>query len=245
MYTETLIANDQSQYYPAVLASLFSRSPRPTGEFLYDYNFPETSILRDAVIENLKNLFKLHGARDVDVPLLMPLTDKHLETTRQVLLLDQHGEIVTLPSNALLPFARLAARHKTTRIKRYHIGDMYRIGAALAHPSVSSAAIMDIITPDTSAGLHAASAEMITLMDECMSTFPNLAKTYQIHVSHSKSKHREFPETGSGKFNYSNSLGHRLRTSAGEVKRAGRGCTSRVSSFVRSETRVFAAKGSI
>ncbi|KAL5519904.1 hypothetical protein ACEPAG_1564 [Sanghuangporus baumii] len=182
----SVMTNDQNQYYPAVLASLFSRSPRPTGEFLYDYNFPETSILRDAVIEHLKDLFKLHGARDVDVPLLMPLTDKHLETTRQVLLLDQHGEIVTLPSNALLPFARLAARHKTTRIKRYHIGDMYRVGAALAHPSVSSAAIMDIISPDTSMGLHAATAEIITLMDECLSTFPNLAKIYQIHVSHSK-----------------------------------------------------------
>ncbi|EJC97866.1 uncharacterized protein FOMMEDRAFT_143407 [Fomitiporia mediterranea MF3/22] len=181
-----VMTSDNNQYLPAVLASLFSRKPRPTGEFLYDYNFPETAILRDAVIEHLKSLFRLHGARDVDVPLLMPLTDRHLETTRQVLLLDTHGDIVALPSNTLLPFARLAARHKTTRIKRYHIGDMYRVGAALAHPTVSSAAIFDVITPDISTGLQAASAEMITLMDECLCTFPNLAKTYQIHVSHSK-----------------------------------------------------------
>lgn len=171
-----------------MLASLFSRAPEPTGEFLYDYNFPETAILRDGVIEQLKNLFHLHGARDVDVPLLMPLTDKHLETSRQVLLLDTRGEIVALPSNALLPFARLAARHKTTRIKRYHIGDTYRIGEPLAHPFVTSAAICDVITPDIVDGPRAASAEMITLIDECLGLFPNLARTYEVHVSHSKSQ---------------------------------------------------------
>lgn len=136
----------------------------------------------------MTNLFRLHGARDVDVPLLMPLTNRHLETQRQVILLDTHGEVVTLPSNALLPFARLAARLKTTRIKRYHIGDTYRVGMALAHPTTTTAAIFDIITQDTTNGPIAACVETITLMDECLGMFPNLAKTYQINVSHSTSK---------------------------------------------------------
>ncbi|THH07416.1 hypothetical protein EW145_g3398 [Phellinidium pouzarii] len=180
------MTSQNNQYYPAVLASLFSRPPRSARDPLYDEGFPETAILRHGVVEHLDRLFRLHGARDVDVPLLMPLSDRHIENQHQVLLLDTHGEVLTLSSNALLPFARLAARKALTRIKRYHVADTYRDVTALSHPAVSTAAIFDIISPDTMTGLEIASAEMITLMDECLGMFPNLAKSYQIHVSHSK-----------------------------------------------------------
>lgn len=166
---------------------MFSQSRRSARDPLYDQGFPETAILRHDVVVHLDNLFRLHGARDVDVPLLMPLTDKHMDVSRQVLLLDQHGEVLTLPANGLLPLARLASRKALSRIKRYHVGDTYRAGAALSHPTVSSTAIFDIITPDTVNGVEVGSAELLTLVDECLGTFPNLAKTYQVHVSHSKS----------------------------------------------------------
>ncbi|KAI5119391.1 hypothetical protein M0805_005934 [Coniferiporia weirii] len=180
------MTNRDNRYYPAILASLFSRPPRSARDPLYDEGFPETAILRHGVVEHLDRIFRLHGARDVDVPLLMPLTDRHTEDQRRVLMLDSHGEILTLSSNALLPFARLAARKALTRIKRYHVGDTYRAGSVLGHPLVSTTAIFDIITPDMMNGLEVASAEMVALMDECLGTFPNLSKTYQIHVSHSK-----------------------------------------------------------
>ncbi|KAH8114389.1 kinase-like domain-containing protein [Phellopilus nigrolimitatus] len=180
------MTKSRNQFYPAVLASLFSQEPNLVRGHIYDEDMPESSSLRHVVIEHLDRLFRLHGARDVDVPLLMPLTKVHLEDQRQVLLVDTHGEIITLPSNALVPFARLAARTGTTRIKRYHVGDTYRGGNLLGHPVVSTAAIFDIITPDTVHGLEVGSAEMITLMDECLGMFPNLANNYQVHVSHSK-----------------------------------------------------------
>jgi translation initiation factor 2-alpha kinase 4 len=43
-----------------------------------------------------------------------------------VLFVDRHGEVVVLPNNALIPFARVAARNNLKRIKRFHIGDIYR-----------------------------------------------------------------------------------------------------------------------
>jgi translation initiation factor 2-alpha kinase 4 len=44
----------------------------------------------------------------------------------QAIFLDRHGEVVTLPNNALVPFARLAARGSIKRIKRYHVADIYK-----------------------------------------------------------------------------------------------------------------------
>ena len=62
----------------------------------------------------------------MEPPLLMPNMQLPVTSQRQAKLLDQHGEIVMLPANLLVPFARLAARTSITRIKRYHIGDTYR-----------------------------------------------------------------------------------------------------------------------
>lgn len=183
-----LLAKPDSPHYHAVLSALFSQPPRPARGFLYDEDLPESATLRSGVEERLNALFRLHGAREVDVPLLMPLMKLHMDDQRQVLLLDSHGEIVTLPSNALLPFARLAARTKTTRIKRYHIDDIYRGGNTLRHPWISSAAVFDIISPDTVNGPGIAAAEIISMMHECLAMFPNMVQTYEIQISHSKSK---------------------------------------------------------
>jgi translation initiation factor 2-alpha kinase 4 len=121
-----ITAKPGSQQYQAVLDSLFSQNPRPSLRFLYDSGMPEHALLRGVVVDHLVDLFRLHGAVDVETPLFLPLMKGHIHEQRQVLLLDRHGDIVTLPVNALVPFARLAARTGVTRIKRYHITDTYK-----------------------------------------------------------------------------------------------------------------------
>lgn len=58
----------------------------------------------------------------------------------------------------------------------------------MGHPKVTNAAVFDIITPDLTHGPTVASAELISMMNRCLDMFPNLSQTYDIHVSHSKSK---------------------------------------------------------
>lgn len=181
-------AKPDSPHYQAVLTALFSQPPRPTRGFLYDEDLPDASSLRRGVVERLSELFRMHGAREVDTPLLMPLPKDVSEDQKRVLLLDSRGEVVTLASNALLPFARLAARTKTTRIKRYHIGDTYREGPALGHPITLPAAVFDIITPDITHGPLVASAEVILMVYKCLTLFPNLRNNYEILISHSSSR---------------------------------------------------------
>lgn len=50
------------------------------------------------------------------------------------------------------------------------------------------AAVLDIITPDMKSGMIAAGAEIILLLSDCLRSFPNLAHSYEIHISHSRSE---------------------------------------------------------
>ena len=90
-----------------------------------EFAFPEHTSLNGVVHDTLAAIFRLHGEVDMEPPLLLPVTDLVDEKSR-ALLLDRHGDVVSLPNNALVPFARLAARNNTRRIKRFHIGDIYR-----------------------------------------------------------------------------------------------------------------------
>lgn len=55
------------------------------------------------------------------------------------------------------------------------------------HPKFTKAALFDIISPDLRYGPLAAGAEIISVVNDCLDTFPNLSQNYDIHISHSKS----------------------------------------------------------
>jgi translation initiation factor 2-alpha kinase 4 len=61
----------------------------------------------------------------MEPPLLMPVLDLEKEKN-QATFVDRCGDIVALPNNILVPFARLAARGNIKRIKHYHITNVYR-----------------------------------------------------------------------------------------------------------------------
>lgn len=106
---------------------MFSQPPKPTRGFLYDsdIDISDHTTLNGIVHDRIVQLFRLHGAIDMEPTLLLPLTTAE-DDQNSALFLDKHGEVVTLPNNALAPFARLAARENIRRIKRYHVGDVYR-----------------------------------------------------------------------------------------------------------------------
>ena len=56
------------------------------------------------------------------------------------------------------------------------------------HPKMLKAAAFDIITQDLKWGPVAAGAEIISIANECLSSFPNLANNYEIRISHAKSE---------------------------------------------------------
>ncbi|OCH91731.1 Serine/threonine-protein kinase [Obba rivulosa] len=176
-----------SPHRQAVLSSLFNQPAKPVRGFLYDLEaeLPDHATLNGIVIDRLVEIFRLHGAVDMEPPLLMPVTSLEDDRNR-AMFLDRHGEVVTLPNSALIPFARLAARADLRRIKRYHVGDIFRPSVVSGHPRMSKAAVFDIITPDLRTGLSAAAAEAISIVNDCLNCFATLGQHYDIHISHSK-----------------------------------------------------------
>ena len=122
-----MIARLDSPHHQMVLSTLFSQTPRASRVHLYDSEteLPESTHLNGIVQERLTAIFRLHGAVEMEPPLLMPLMQLE-EEKNQVVFLDRHGDLVALPSNALAPYARLAARANIRRIKRYHLTNIYR-----------------------------------------------------------------------------------------------------------------------
>ncbi|KAF8883813.1 hypothetical protein BD779DRAFT_1674349 [Infundibulicybe gibba] len=181
-----MMAKPDSPHHQAVLSSLFNQPPRPTRGVLYDLDVdtPEHAALNGIVQDRLAAIFRLHGAVNIEPPLLMPANVEDDKT--QATLIDRHGDVVMLPNNLLVPFARLAARTDIKRIKRYHIANIYRPNLVPGHPVVQKAAVFDIITPDLMSGPIAAGAEVIAVANDCLDAFPNLAQNYDIHISHSK-----------------------------------------------------------
>ena len=120
-------AQPDSAHYQTTINALFEQRASGVRALLYDHDLEQSehTALNGIVRDTLAAMFHTHGAIEMEPPLLIPLTDADEETNRAVLL-DRHGEIVSLPNNALLPFARMAARSQLQRIKRFHIGDIYR-----------------------------------------------------------------------------------------------------------------------
>jgi eukaryotic translation initiation factor 2-alpha kinase 4 len=120
-------AKADSPHRQAVLSSLFSQPPRPSRGFIYNLeaDHPEHAALNGIVQERLSGIFRLHGAVDMEPPLLMPVMDLEDEK-RQATFIDRQGDVVMLPDNILVPFARFAARGNIKRIKRYHITNIFR-----------------------------------------------------------------------------------------------------------------------
>ncbi|KAK2467467.1 hypothetical protein APHAL10511_000322 [Amanita phalloides] len=181
-----LIAKPDSPHLQVVLSSLFNQPPKPSRGFLYDYeaDVPDHATLNDIVDERLSAIFRLRGAIDLEPPLLMPITDPE-DLKNHATLIDSHGDVVMLPNNILVSFARLAARANAKRIKRFHIANVYR-PQLTGHPKMLKSAVFDIITQDLKWGPIAASAEIISIANECLSSFPNLAVNYEIRISHAK-----------------------------------------------------------
>ena len=123
------IAKQDSPWRQAVISSLFTQTPKPSRSFLYDSQAdpPEQQAALNSIVhDHLAAIFRLHGAVDMEPPLLMPVVDLQEGQKNHATFIDRCGDLVSLPNNLLVPFARMAARTGIKRIKRYHITNAYR-----------------------------------------------------------------------------------------------------------------------
>ena len=180
-----LAANPTSVHRHELIHALFSR---PQNDVLRDYTFDtgaqgdEDDVLVGVVCRTLREIFQCRGAVPVHPPLLFPPSDVYSTEPNMVSLLDKSGNVVFLPFDLTVPFARICARSGHTRFKRFDISDVYRENLlAGGQPRAVLAASYDIISQEAD---PASEAEILALMDELLS-IPGLAgETWTVELSH-------------------------------------------------------------
>lgn len=86
--------------------------------------------IKEEAMDIIKRVFKLHGAVEIDTPVFERkdlLLGKYGEQQKLIFdLADQGGELLSLRYDLTVPFARFLATHNINKIKRFHIGKVYR-----------------------------------------------------------------------------------------------------------------------
>lgn len=91
---------------------------------------PAQMRIRSDVLGKITEIFKRHGAQQIDTPvfeLKEILTGKYGDDSKLIYdLKDQGGEILSLRYDLTVPFARYVAMNKISTIKRYQVAKVYR-----------------------------------------------------------------------------------------------------------------------
>ena len=94
-----------------------------------DY-LPDQMMIRDQAFQIIRRVFKSHGAVEIDTPVFElkdTLTGKYGEDSKLIYdLADQGGELLALRYDLTVPFARFLSLNAVGKIKRFHIGKVYR-----------------------------------------------------------------------------------------------------------------------
>lgn len=94
-----------------------------------DYG-PEHTAVRNDVLGRITEVFKRHGATNIDTPIFElkdVLIGKYGEDSKLIYdLADQGGETLSLRYDLTVPFARYLAMNKIASVKRYQIAKVYR-----------------------------------------------------------------------------------------------------------------------
>ena len=95
-----------------------------------DYG-PAEMAIRSHVFECIRKVFKQHCAGELDTPVMElkeTLQGKYGEEGNKLIyeLADQGGEILALRYDLTVPLARYVAMNRITKLKRFHIGKVYR-----------------------------------------------------------------------------------------------------------------------
>ncbi|KAK2197126.1 bifunctional Aminoacyl-tRNA synthetase [Babesia duncani] len=102
-----------------------AKVPKGTLDFL-----PEEMLLRCIILTKIKDVFREHGAVEIDTPvfeLRETLLGKYGEDQKLIFdLKDTGGEQLSLRYDLTVPFARFLASNKIEKLKRFHIAKVYR-----------------------------------------------------------------------------------------------------------------------
>ncbi|XP_073387701.1 eIF-2-alpha kinase GCN2-like isoform X2 [Physcomitrium patens] len=135
--------------------------------------------VQEWVVECVKEVFTLHGARPLESPEISVLDDpKHINRLA-VKLLDSSGDVLQLRYETRSSFASWVAANQPTSLKRFQIAQVYRRGFGNSAPQGFFQGDFDIV-----GGVRSlAEAEAIKVATEVVSKFSTL-ELHEVRVNH-------------------------------------------------------------
>ncbi|KAJ3358715.1 hypothetical protein GGF32_010055 [Allomyces javanicus] len=137
-------------HYSKLIHSLFSHAPDPLKDFTYDEPQPldaQAARSLTCVQDIVTRVFRLHGAVAFNAPLLAP-TNEMYAGKRMAQFVDAHGQLVMLPFDLTVPFARWVARNPVqTLTRRFAWGNVYRENGLGGQPRAVLETDFDIVAP--------------------------------------------------------------------------------------------------
>ncbi|EDW16491.1 eIF-2-alpha kinase GCN2 [Drosophila mojavensis] len=197
------LANPQSKAYKNLVARCLQQESDAVLEHTYHLSssramksWNSAIVIDDIVslnplIEFVKakvvNVFRKHGAIEVDSPLLSPLSSRNSHSSANsnaVHLMTHSGSVVLLPTDLRTQFARHVTMNGVNLIRRYCVDRVYREERVFNfHPKQNYECCFDIITPSTSSQL--VDAELLSLAFEIINELPRLReRNIAIRMNH-------------------------------------------------------------
>ncbi|OQV13821.1 eIF-2-alpha kinase GCN2 [Hypsibius exemplaris] len=191
------VQNPQSKTYKQLLTSLFAQPTSAVMDLTYDMDIakkgnghPRFSLTFDYVEERAVHVFRLHGAIRLHTPLLMPKLGSKKDGKKEgitdavVSLMDSSGDIVVLPSDHLVPFARYVARSSIGNLKKFSVDKVFREKRISSmHPTELFECSFDVVSP-----LHesqVADAECVTVVADLISELgTSTDQVFHLRVNH-------------------------------------------------------------
>ncbi|TPX43710.1 hypothetical protein SeMB42_g04625 [Synchytrium endobioticum] len=180
-------------YFPRLSRVLFSKVADKHKDAAFDFNSeaislrPDVELATKRVHDSLKLVFERHGGLEISSPLLIPKTDLYEENKHVASLMDPDGNVVQLPYDLTVPFARFISRipQNVVRLKRFAFGRVYRENRAKGQPQSVYEADFDIIA--ASGGDSVADAEIIKIGIEAVNEVPELNPSdYVVRIGHGR-----------------------------------------------------------
>ena len=193
------LTDKNSAFYARFLSELFVQKREGTNresanakDYTFDLNLELKSgsegLLQCYIREQLIAVFRRHGAVETKRPQLLPSSASSLYGDAAVRLLDTAGNVVLLPYDLTLPFARLLAKQNGDDVARksFTFGSVFREAPTGHHPRMHGEVDFDVVS-DNSFDLALREAEVVKVMDEIIDNIPSLtAARVSYHISHSK-----------------------------------------------------------
>lgn len=186
------LGDASSPYYPRFIQGLFAQGLSDASlDYAYDMDTglkytTQHQILESWLQDQIVSVFRRHGAVRVQRPKLIPHSPQYYGNGA-VQLLNPSGNVVQLPYDLTLPFARMLAKSDVSKVARksYTFGSVFRESQADGHPRMVGEVDFDIVS-DNSLDLALREAEVIKVIDEIIDGIPSLAEANVLyHISHS------------------------------------------------------------